>query len=123
MRLLKDLPYKFTRWINREEKRKAKAREKRLSDQTKRLAWNLQRVALHTRIGGRCQRCKDRVYLSHRNPFVVLHSHHLIWKSRGGGDELSNQVGLDAKCHDLVHRNLVDVSGTAEDPIFTDIPQ
>ena len=42
-----------------------------------------------------------------------LHSHHVIWRSHGGTDELESQTTVCWIHHDAIHEQRVRVSGTA----------
>lgn len=35
---------------------------------------------------------------------VVIEAHHIVWRSRGGGDEASNLMELCHDCHVVVHQ-------------------
>ena len=54
------------------------------------------------RDGGQCQSCTSR-----RSPMV----HHVVWRSHGGRTTPENLVTLCARCHALVHDELLFVSG------------
>jgi hypothetical protein len=70
---------------------------------TRRLATGKQRRAIHTRQDGVCAApgCRN----------THLEIHHVIWWSRGGPTDLDNLIGLCSRCHHLVHREHLAISG------------
>jgi 5-methylcytosine-specific restriction endonuclease McrA len=46
---------------------------------------------------------RDCWHCRHCNRNDQLHPHHIVYRSAGGSDDLSNLVTLCAKCHDDVH--------------------
>lgn len=42
------------------------------------------------------------------NPRECLQAHHIIYRSHGGANHLSNGITLCVKCHDRVHRGFTD---------------
>ncbi len=71
---------------------------------TKRLATAKQRRAVLTRQHGQCAApgCTS----------THLDIHHVIWWSRGGPTDLDNLIGLCSRCHHLVHREHLLITGT-----------
>jgi len=51
----------------------------------------------------------------HCRSFGPFHSHHREFRSRGGGDELSNLVLLCDRCHALLHEGKMVIRGEAPD--------
>jgi RNA-directed DNA polymerase len=47
---------------------------------------------------GLCPICGQKI-----TKLTGWHSHHIVWKSKGGGDEIANQVLLHPTCHSQVH--------------------
>lgn len=43
-----------------------------------------------------------------------LHVHHIIYRSQGGADEMSNLVTLCNACHEAVHRGDLKITSTME---------
>ncbi|WP_344771185.1 HNH endonuclease, partial [Aeromicrobium panaciterrae] len=44
-----------------------------------------------------------------------LEIHHTIWWSRGGPTDLDLLIGLCVRCHHLLHRGLLNITGNAVD--------
>lgn len=63
-----------------------KARAKEFSPKVRRIVME--------RSGGLCELCQQR---------RIAHIHHCIFRSQGGGSELSNALGLCLPCHTVVH--------------------
>ena len=53
---------------------------------------------LWKRQDGLCPRCNQPI-----TSITGWHSHHVIWKSRGGSDEAANRVLLHPTCHRQLH--------------------
>lgn len=52
---------------------------------------------------GICQLCEKPAPFNDKNGNPYLESHHIIWLSEGGSDELSNTVALCPNCHKKMH--------------------
>ncbi len=52
---------------------------------------------------GICQLCEKPAPFNDKNGNPYLESHHIIWLSEGGADELSNTVALCPNCHKKMH--------------------
>ena len=112
--LLKPVSKKLVDWLRKARTRSAKRRQRQAEAQSKRFAWAVLRVQVHQRENGRCLRCKRKVYLSTRNPFDLMHAHHLKYRSQGGADSVDNLVALCGECHDLLHRHVVELPETIQ---------
>ena len=55
--------------------------------------------------GGICPLCNRKI-----TKLTGWHSHHIIWRSRGGRDEADNRVLLHPDCHERLHRQGLTVS-------------
>jgi 5-methylcytosine-specific restriction endonuclease McrA len=60
------------------------------------------RLACLLRDGFRCVNCKKK-------KSIKLHAHHIIWRSQGGKDTITNLTTLCVKCHDKVHDGKLDL--------------
>jgi RNA-directed DNA polymerase len=49
---------------------------------------------------GLCPVCGQKI-----TKLTGWHTHHIVWKSKGGGDERENQVLLHPTCHSQVHNH------------------
>lgn len=54
---------------------------------------------------GLCPLCNRKI-----TKLTGWHSHHIIWRSQGGGDEADNRVLLHPDCHERLHRQGLTVS-------------
>lgn len=111
MRLLK--PSKLDRLGRKNLKRLAKARAKRLEQEEHRFIEQIARVAIYNRDGGRCRVCGMKLFLSSRDPFKVMHKHHVKYRSAGGEDTMENQIAICPKCHQQEHWHTLSLTGTA----------
>ena len=50
-----------------------------------------------------------------------LHAHHVVYRSRCGGDEDENKTTKCLACHELEHEKLVVTSGTAPDDLLVEV--
>lgn len=55
---------------------------------------------------------RDKVCLYSGSPFN-LQAHHIVPLGRGGSDILENLATVSAHIHDLIHKEWLNVSGTA----------
>jgi RNA-directed DNA polymerase len=62
-------------------------------------------LALWKQQQGLCPLCSRKI-----TKLTGWHSHHIVWRSLGGGNELENQVLLHPECHDKLHRQGLTVS-------------
>jgi RNA-directed DNA polymerase len=62
-------------------------------------------LALWKQQQGLCPLCSRKITV-----LTGWHSHHIVWRSLGGGNELENQVLLHPECHDKLHRQGLTVS-------------
>ena len=65
------------------------------------------------RDGHCCRVCHARV--GGVGMLAAVHHHHLVYRSLGGKHETSNVLSLCVKCHDLVHRGEIQLSGNADE--------
>jgi 5-methylcytosine-specific restriction endonuclease McrA len=69
--------------------------------------WDTRRKKVYKRDEYTCQNCGKS---STKNNSTVLHAHHVIPKSRGGGHQLSNLQTLCESCHQDVHGKIRSVT-------------
>jgi 5-methylcytosine-specific restriction endonuclease McrA len=112
MRLLK--PSRLDRLGRKNTKRLAKARAKRLKDERDRFTWQLVRAAVYNRDGGKCRVCQKALMLHSRDPYQEAHTHHVVYRSRGGTDEMSNLVTICGLHHAMEHQHTLGITGTAD---------
>jgi len=79
-----------------------------------RLKGNQQLLNLWKAQNGLCPRCGQSITFE-----TGWHIHHIIWKSKGGGNIMSNLEMLHPTCHWQIHsRNLSDVNPRSEEDVF-----
>ena len=108
---------KLARWARKHTSEAAvtKRKVKRQAEERERLRWMLIRVAVYEKFKGRCCACDKRVYLSTKVLPQLAHVHHIIYRSAGGTDDMSNLCLLCYIDHDKEHRHVIDITGTADD--------
>ncbi|WP_170206488.1 HNH endonuclease [Psychrobacillus lasiicapitis] len=52
---------------------------------------------------GNCQLCEKPAPYKNKKGEPHLHSHHVIWLSKGGEDSIYNSIALCPNCHDKMH--------------------
>lgn len=62
--------------------------------------WDSRRKKVYRRDDYKCQNCGDE---GGPNGDIELHAHHIVPKSEGGSDNLSNLATLCYECHNAVH--------------------
>jgi RNA-directed DNA polymerase len=79
------------------EERRSRKMADSLRDQTNLLTlWKEQ--------GGACPVCSQKITYE-----TKWHNHHIVWRSKGGGDNLSNRVLVHPDCHRQIHSQGLDV--------------
>jgi len=68
--------------------------------------WERIRRLVIQRAGGRCERCGEKA--------EHLHVHHIIHRSRGGTNELTNLWAVCPKCHSELHPENAQLRAMAE---------
>lgn len=95
------------------EARVARVKSKKAEDRKAAAVFSLKRQQAYQRDHGLCRVFGVPVKLTSANPLEVAHAHHVIFRSAGGTDDLSNLATVSARAHDLIHRHVIDVSGNA----------
>ena len=89
--------------------KRAKAAKKRAEAK----AWSALRAAVFVRDRGICRACHCP---SQWNSAPLMgHTHHIVYRSKGGKDTLSNCILLCGDCHRLEHEHRIRITGTADD--------
>lgn len=107
-------PSKLERDVRRYERKQAKAVDLRKKERAAARMWLKVRAAVYDRDHGQCRVCGNPVRFQSRSPFDIAHTHHIVYRSAGGTDDLSNLVLLCGPCHSDEHRHKLDISGTSE---------
>jgi 5-methylcytosine-specific restriction endonuclease McrA len=63
-------------------------------------AWDIIRLELYLRCGGKCEFCGDA--FREGDPYAV---HHRKLRAQGGGNEMANLALIHGGCHEWAHRN------------------
>lgn len=75
--------------------------------------WRALSAMVKHRDGGKCRICQ-RLTTTVGDPRLIGQCHHVVFRSAGGLDNLSNLVHCCAQCHDDIHRHLITLYGTAD---------
>lgn len=68
-------------------------------------AWEVRKAEAYKRDHGHCRAFGTPLRLKPRyeGDLTAMHPHHVIFRSRGGSDELDNIATLSPEAHDLIH--------------------
>jgi 5-methylcytosine-specific restriction endonuclease McrA len=102
MMLLK--PSRLERLLSKFTRRKTREKAKRDKRAAEYLEWSRIRAKVFQRDGGRDRAFGMPVAFSSPDPHRLAHVHHIIPRSAGGSDDLSNLILLSLPSHELVHR-------------------
>jgi len=115
-------PMKGDGKLRRYERRVEARAAKRKADKAKQLAQTRLnraiRAAIYFRDNGQCRACGMPLYLEAENPFVVLHAHHVTYRSAGGSDFPHNRVSLCPADHKAEHDALLEITGEPNGIIY-----
>src|SRR6185295_10091497 len=77
------------------------------------------RRQVYERDGHACRACGKTVVLRSDNPFLVMHAHHVVFRSQLGDDSAANKISVCLVCHDQIHTRLlwIDSDGDAAQPV------
>lgn len=107
-------PSKLERLERQEAKRIKKRRAKRTQQRAEADSDAQIRRALYQRDGGVCRACRLPLKLQSSVGYwwEIAHAHHIVYRSAGGDDSLSNRLLLCPKCHFNEHSHLLRIVGT-----------
>lgn len=119
-------PLRKTSWHQRAEdadqRRKAKAADTRAKRFIERQVEEAERKAAYDRDGGKCRATGKWLPFKHSSPLQCAHSHHMKYRSAGGGGEISNRVTLSFRSHRMEHDGYLRIDGDPNGTlIFTEI--
>ncbi len=103
------LSYDVRRWESRQAKRAAKVKDQR----AKAAEWRKITAAVKARDAGICRVCWEPTKTS-GNPALLGHCHHIVFRSYGRDDSLTNLIHVHAKCHEAIHLHLVELHGDSD---------
>jgi 5-methylcytosine-specific restriction endonuclease McrA len=112
-------PSALDRDVAKARQRQARAKLKASTDRQVAAAWTVIRKAVYARDKGCSRYSGTPVFLYHPDPEQVAHTNHIVFRSAGGSDELSNLVTLTPREHEMVHarhpKYVLDITGDAND--------
>lgn len=101
----------LNRYFAKQERLRAKQREKKNAQIKAFAEWAGIRETVYLRDGGRCRAYGNRIYRETGCKPDLMHAHHIVFRSAGGGNELSNLIALSGEAHAQVHEHLLDCEG------------
>jgi 5-methylcytosine-specific restriction endonuclease McrA len=101
----------FNKWERRSFRAKLKATTKRALE----AAWRALSEEVSTRDRGSCRICTcQTIKWGKGDPRLWGGAHHIVYRSAGGLDTLSNLIWICRQCHALEHEHRIQITGTAE---------
>lgn len=97
----------LSKWARRVDREKRKAAERRAEA----AVWSDLRKRVFARDGGRCRAYGLPLKLYSVNPLEQAHTHHIVFRSAGGQDVMSNLITLSPAAHQQIHQHKLDVAG------------
>jgi 5-methylcytosine-specific restriction endonuclease McrA len=97
----------------KKERQREKAKATRRLKLAHRATMLALRAACYHRDHGRCRCCGAGLVLESENLRVRMQTHHIIYRSAGGADELGNCISLCFDCHRQEHGHELDITGDA----------
>lgn len=97
--------------IRKHARKRARQAVKTEATRDRALRLSALRRACYMRDAGRCRAYGVPLKLITDNPELLAHAHHLVYRSAGGGDEMSNLVTLSPRAHRDEHEHRLVISG------------
>jgi 5-methylcytosine-specific restriction endonuclease McrA len=101
--------------VKRKAKRTAARRKAKRSEINRKAAdYAKARAEVFARDAGRCRVCGRLVELHGDTWLFSAHTHHIVFRSRGGKHDMANLVLVCSPCHYEIHQREVVLTGTAD---------
>ena len=105
---------KLAAWVRKQARRLTRQKAKRSDDRADHEKWRAMREFVYRRDLGRSRASGERLHLSHSNPFLMAHCHHITYRSAGGQDTPGNLVTLTPEEHIAEHNGRLDMHGNPD---------
>jgi 5-methylcytosine-specific restriction endonuclease McrA len=107
------------KWERQERRQKQRTKEQRAAD----AAWSAISAQVRARDRGVCRICTCQTTKAGvGNPRFYGGAHHIVYRSAGGSDDLSNLVWICNQCSEDEHLHRIDITGTSDDLHFAGTP-
>ncbi len=106
-------PSRLDRDVAKWAARVAKAAKRNAEVRAAKAAWLKRSKECEQRDGGICRFCGE-LTTNFLGPSMAGEAHHIVYRSAGGTDDLSNLIWLHAQCHDFEHKHRISITGTAD---------
>lgn len=107
-------PSKLDREMARYQRTLVRRAAKRARDHAEAQAWRVLSLQVEARDSGRCRVCQREAPRMTGAPDQWGQAHHIVYRSAGGPDALSNLVWVCNACSEQEHRHMMAISGTAD---------
>ena len=108
-------PSRLARLAARFDRRKQELAARQAEERAERSRWAGISHAVASRDQWLCRVCAIPTFAFGKgDPRTWGQAHHLVYRSAGGTDELSNLIWVCGVCHDDEHRHVISITGTAE---------
>jgi 5-methylcytosine-specific restriction endonuclease McrA len=114
-------PSQYERIVGRYEKRIVRERVKTAETRKAQKAWSELSAKVCARAKGICQVSgAQTTRYGKGDPRLWGQAHHIVFRSAGGKDEMSNLIWVTFEIHTCIHHHQLDVTGTADSFLVTD---
>ncbi len=107
-------PSRLDRDVAKWAARVAKAAKRNADVRAAKAAWLKRSNECEKRDGGICRLCGEPT-LQIGDPRRLGGAHHIVYRSAGGTDDLSNLLWMHALCHEREHQHHIRITGTSDD--------
>jgi 5-methylcytosine-specific restriction endonuclease McrA len=106
-------PSALARKVSKWERVTVREREKRARERQAERKWRALSAMVCFRDKSQCRVCQV-LTLRAGDPRLIGAAHHIVYRSAGGTDTMSNLVWTCGQCHDDEHQHRLSITGTAE---------
>lgn len=108
-------PTALARQVQRYERQQERKAAKVAREKAEAQAWRVLSLKVYARDKGLCRVCGVQTTPAGKgHPAQWGAVHHIVYRSAGGGDAMSNLILLCFRCHDLEHQHTITIRGTAD---------
>lgn len=108
-------PTALARKVQRYERQVARKAAKAAKEKAEAQAWRVLCLKVYARDKGQCRVCGVQTAPAGKgHPAHWGATHHIVYRSAGGSDEMSNLIHLCASCHEGEHSHTITIRGTAD---------
>ncbi len=107
-------PSRLDRDVAKWATRVAKAAKRNAEVRAAKATWLKRSKECEQRDGGICRLCGNPTMKPPCDPRFIGAPHHIVYRSAGGSDDLSNLLWMHAVCHNREHAHEIKITGTSD---------